>query len=163
MAFFVFGNRNLKKKRYKRIHVFVTTFLKQVFISLHDALNKLKVWKTNRMLGTIVHVMHRRIEQRLFPLLRIQCVGYGFIISLASPWKPRYQREKKKQKSRSGEERIDCRWKKKGYTIWCFLVSSTCKPAIMRRTALKDSGVHSPLCPPALCHVPRMCSRLLFL
>ena len=104
MAFFVFGNRNLKKKRYKRIHVFVTTFLKQVFISLHDALNKLKVWKTNRMLGTIVHVMHRRIEQRLFPLLRIQCVGYGFIISLASPWQPRYQRERKKNK-RVGREK----------------------------------------------------------
>jgi len=78
--------------------------LKQVFISLHDALNKLKVWKTNRMLGTIVHVMHRRIEQRLFPLLRIQCVGYGFIISLASPWQPRYQRERKKNK-RVGREK----------------------------------------------------------
>jgi hypothetical protein len=46
--------------------------------------------------------MHHRIERNLFPLLRIQCVGYGFIIPLASPWQPRYQR--KKQKSQPGRK-----------------------------------------------------------
>lgn len=123
---------------------------------------------------TIVHVMYHRIEQHLFPLLEIQCVGYGLIIPLASPWQPRYQKKKNKKTKRQGwgegeELSVGGEKKKKGAkqsSVFLFLVRVNrrlCAALPSKILMYTDPPpLHSAMCPACVrdyCFFKRLCNR----